>query len=262
MKITFAIQTGYHPERMPGVLHNIVDTADKPEELEVVIQVHKDDPASHNFNHPRLIIKTFVFNETYTSSEKAKYIFENTTGEILSGMSDDFIIHTPGWDTKIKEIYEGIPDRIALVGVNDLMFKDTLFTIPIMSRRAVEIVGYSIHPAYQYYRVDDHIHHTYDILRRLGHDRIIYREDIVFEHNHYTMIAGKRVYTKSLEATVSNDGVYYQMLEGQRKIDALKLAMAIDNYDYGLLDRPEKPRQYCEKLTKINDGLTNFVRVD
>jgi hypothetical protein len=257
MKITFGIQTGYHPERMPVVLQNIVDTADNPEDLEIVIQVHKDDPASHNFDHPRLKIKTFVFDESHTSATKRKFILDHTSGEILSGILDDFIIHTKGWDTKIKEIYAGIPDMIALVGVNDLMFKSSLFTIPILSRRAVEIVGYDVHPAYQYYRVDDHIHHTYDILRRLGHDRIIYREDIVFEHNHYKLINGKRVYEKALTDNADHDGACYCLLEGQRKIDALKLAMAIDSRTSG-----NKHKHYCNKLIEINDGLTNFRRVD
>ena len=90
-KITFSIQTGYHPERMPGVLQNIVDTADDPEDLEVVLVTHEDDPESHRFNHPRLNIKTFIFDENYSTAMKTEFCLKETKGDILSGMSDDYI---------------------------------------------------------------------------------------------------------------------------------------------------------------------------
>lgn len=252
-KIVFAVQTGYHPERIAPVLENIAETANHPELLEVVLQTHADDPASHHFDHPRLNIQTIAFGDDYSSSMKAAYIFNNTTGKIFAGMSDDFIIHTRGWDDALREIFGSYPDGIAIVGINDLMFKDSLFTIPFISRRHIQIIGVNmyIHPLYSYYRVDDHVHHTYDILRRLGHDRIVYREDIVFEHNHYTMVEGKRVYTPSLHPVSSNDGIYYYYLESQRKIDALKLAMAID---------PSRAGKYAERLIKIDDKKTNYVR--
>jgi hypothetical protein len=261
-QITFSIQTGYHPERMPGVLQNIVDTASNPEDLEVVLVTHEDDPDSHHFTHPRLNIKTFVFDENYSSAMKTEFYLKETEGNILSGMSDDYIIHTKGWDEEFKRMFAEYPDQILLVGINDLMQMGALFTIPIISRRSVEIVGYLVHPAYQYYRVDDHIHHTYDILRRLGHDRIIYREDIIFEHNHYVMVNGKRAYAKAFTDNANHDGFCYWMLEGQRKIDALKLAMEIDSYDNGHTPLRHHEQVYCEKLTEINDGLTNFRRVD
>jgi hypothetical protein len=254
-KIVFTIQTGYHPDRMPPVLQNIADTVNHPEALEVVIMTHTDDPASHYFNHPQLNIKTMIFPDSYRSGNKVAYILENTTGKILAGMGDDFVIHTKGWDDSYREIFSQYPDEIVLIGVNDLMFKDSLITIPVVSRRSISIIGYDwfMPSLYEYYRVDDHVHHTYDILLRLGHDRIVYREDIVFEHNHYTMVGGRRIYTKALEATSTNDGVFYYFLEGQRKMDALKLAMAID---------PSRAGEYAEMLLKINDNQFNFRRVD
>jgi hypothetical protein len=250
--ITFHIQTGYHPERMPGVLQNIVDTANNPDALEVLISVHENDPASHHFDHARLNIKTLVFPEEYNPPDRGDFVLQQSTGRIMMGMNDDWIIHTKGWDDEIKKIYASFPDEIVLVGFNDLMFGESLFTFPFRSRRAMELIRDQIVP-YQYYRADDDVHHTYDILRRLGHDRIVYRDDIIFEHNHYKIVNGKRVYAKAGVPVESNDGLFYFLLEGQRKVNALKLAMAID---------PSRAAEYNERLFSINDRLTYFKRVD
>ena len=253
MKITLAIPTRHQPERMKRLLQNIVDTANRPEELDVIIGVDQDDPGSHKYDHERLNITNLVFRPKSGCGIMQNGMFKESKGDIFFTINDDCIIHTKGWDDEIIKIYEQYPDGIVYVVVNDLMFKDKLAVFPCQSRKAIEIMGGIADVRYIQYRYDDHIHHVYDILRRLGHDRIVYRDDLVFEHDHFKLVNGQRVYAKAGAQMTTNDGELYYFLRDKRKADAVSLATAIDPVYY---------LAYMDVAKRIDDRQTNFVRVD
>ena len=247
-KITLAIPTRHQPERMKRLLQNIVDTAYNPENLEIILGVDLDDPGSHFYDHNRLQITNLVFRPGVGCGSMQNGMFNESTGDIYFTINDDCIIHTKGWDDEIINIYDAYPDEIVFVVVNDLMFKGKLAVFPCQSRKAINIIGGIADPRYMKYRYDDHVHHVYDILRQLGHDRIIYRKDLIFEHDHYKVVNGQRVYAMAGVPMQTNDGQLYVELREQRKIDAFKLAMEIYQ---------GRQQEYMVKMVSITEK-TNY----
>ena len=250
-EISMVIVTRNHPERMPGVLQNIVDTADNPEGLEILIATYSGDPESHNFEHESLDIQTLIFQQPPGGAEWGNGAIRESSGRIIFGRTDNCLFRSNGWDTKIINIYNQFPDDIVFINANDLTFKDRLAIFPIYSRKHFDILGHWVDPRYEWHRTDDHIHHTYDILRRLGHDRIVYREDIVLEYLNVRMEGGAKISNHAGQATYPHDALLYHATFDDRKADAFKLAMHID---------PTREQEYKQKLYTINDRNHFYVR--
>ena len=117
------------------------------------------------------------------------------------------------------------------------MFRERLCTFPILSRAACLEVG--VCPTeYRRYRIDDHIYDTYNLLAHLGHRRILYLTDVVFEHLNFVPqgpVDGAEVF-RSEDAKVYRpnqeiltvDADIFVNTSDDRKHDARRLAALID----------------------------------
>ena len=183
--ISFLLPTRGKPDLAGRFLRSLHETAHRPEEIEVVLGVDEDDPQSHSIPHAELAVKTLILPPGLTMGALNRACFEASTGRYVMLINDDVIVRTPGWDTAIYRTFARFDDDLALVHVNDLLFQERLCTFPILSRKACLEIG--ICPAcYRRYRIDDHIYDTYYLLAYLGHSRMIYLKDVVFEHENYT----------------------------------------------------------------------------
>ncbi len=130
----------------------------------------------------------------------------------------------------------------------------------MLSRRDCEAVGVC-REEYTRYKIDDDIYATYHILAQLGHQRIVYLPDVVFEHRNFENLHrahlktdaaryitdDRRVYEPKPELYECDLRVFEEMLE-QRKQDALKLATIIDR------DRDDQTRrEYAWHLLRVRD---------
>jgi len=237
--ISFLLPTRGKPDLARRFLRSLRETADRPKEIEVILGVDEDDPPSHSIAHEGLAVKMLVLPPGLTMGELNRACFDASTGRYVMLINDDVIVRTPGWDTTIYRTFARSGDDIALVHVNDLLFQERLCTFPILSRKACLEIG--ICPAcYRRYRIDDHIYDTFYLLAYLGHGRIIYLKDVVFEHENYVTESSAdadprytfradngKVYALDKAAHDHDTGEFTRRLE-DRKRDARKLARLIE----------------------------------
>ena len=112
--------------------------------------------------------------------------YEAASGDCLMLMNDDVVVRTQGWDERVLTAFNGFPDEVVLVHLNDGTFKERLCVFPFVTRAYAELAG-GICPAdYVRYRIDDHIYNVFNLLAHLNERRILYLPDVVFEHRNYS----------------------------------------------------------------------------
>ncbi|MBM4348293.1 MAG: glycosyltransferase family 2 protein [Deltaproteobacteria bacterium] len=278
-KFSFLIPTRGRPQLVKRFFESILDTAYFIEEIEVILCLDDDDWESQNISDERLSIKKVVFPKGSNMGSLNRACFEASSGRYLILINDDVIIRTKGWDKTISAVYSTYSDDIALIHVNDLLFRESLCTFPILSRRACLKIG--ICPEeYRKYRIDDHIYDTYQMLAYLGHRRILYLADVVFEHDqkirsYQTPISqvfkveNGDINLSNKEIIESDNRIFDEKFEA-RKQDAMKLACLIEKSYFErkqvtsqvLLNNIKDPYGYRKKdfVKKIKVGKDNLKK--
>ncbi|MBI5598842.1 MAG: methyltransferase domain-containing protein, partial [Deltaproteobacteria bacterium] len=237
VKFSFLVPTRNRPDLVARFLQSIVDTTSDINGLEVVLCFDDDDIESQKITDDRLNIKMVVLKKGATMGELNRACFDASTGRYVMLLNDDVILRTKGWDDIISGVFVSFEDDIALIHVNDLLFREKLCTFPMLSRRACLEIG--ICPSeYKRYRIDDHIWDTYNMLAYLGHKRIVYLPDVVFEHDNYEHAkkpqAGhtfkseeNKVYVPNQEI-IEKDAAIFDSKLAERKKNALILASLVE----------------------------------
>lgn len=221
--------------------------ADRPDRLEVVLCRDADDAETAAFRYEGLALRPVVAPPGATMGRLNNLCLEAATGRYVMLVNDDIVVRTQGFDSRIAAVLEREADGHVLVHVNDGIFGASLCTFPLLSRRTVERIGLCP-DAYRRYAIDDHIMHVFRLLRELGHSRIRYLEDVLFEHLNYTLkecAQGKRAYVPRTPPEA--DWALFHALRPEREQAALRLALEIDGHDRHL------PR-YRERLAQDGDG--------
>jgi hypothetical protein len=110
---------------------------------------------------------------------------EKSRGEVVILGNDDVVIRTQGWDRRVRDLHESLSDGIYLAYPNDLFKGSRVCTFPILSRRTCSLLDEPFPRAYRGAFIDYHLLDIFKRLERRGHSRLIYLEDVVFEHMHY-----------------------------------------------------------------------------
>ncbi len=257
-KFSFLLPTRGRPELVKRFFESILNTAHNIEGIEVVLCLDEDDLESQNISDERLSIKKVILPKGANMGALNRACFGASSGRYLMLINDDVIIRTKNWDQIIMKIFYVFKDDIALIHVNDLLFRDSLCTFPILSRRACLAIG--ICPEeYRKYRIDDHIYDTYQMLAYLGHKRIVYLDDVIFEHDN--KIRNQQIHLshnfkngiKGGEVPISNKEIieldlktFNEKLE-ERKKNALTLALLID-------------QDTIERKSSVYRGLLNDIK--
>lgn len=249
VQFSFLLPTRDRPDLVARFFQSIVDTTECLEDLEIVLCVDDDDLASQNISHDRLNIKKVVIPKGATMGTLNRAAFEASCGRYVMLINDDVILRTKNWDRMVAAAFSSFQDDIGLIHVNDLLFQEKLCTFPMLSRRACLEIG--ICPAeYRRYRIDDHIYDTYNMLAYLGHKRIVYLPDVIFEHDNFShqVVEGsthvfkadnRRVYNPNQKIIESDAAIFDRKLE-QRKEEALKLACIVEQDKYTPLKSANK----------------------
>jgi hypothetical protein len=256
-QLSFLLPTRERPELVKRLVQSIVDTASHLEDIEIVLCVDDDDLASQDIEEDQLYIQKVTVSKGSTMGSLNRACFNASSGRYVILMNDDVVIRTKDWDQMVSSALSQYTDDIALIHVDDLLFRDKLCTFPILSRRACLEIG--ICPAeYKKYRIDDHIYDTYNILAYLGHRRILYLSGVIFEHDYNAHIRNHRNSQISkynqMEIPISNKDIIESDLStfnkklNERKQDALKLIRVIDAEEYD-----KRKSTYLERLNSIKD---------
>jgi ABC-type polysaccharide/polyol phosphate transport system ATPase subunit len=183
-RISLLLPTRGRPELLRRFLESVLARSERPELVEVVVYADEDDPSSHGFQVEGLEVRTLV-GPRASMGDYNTACFEGSRGDIVVLANDDVVIQTRGWDRKLREMHAAMQDRVYLAYPNDLFKGRGLSAFPILSRAACQMLGEPFPRAYRGAFIDYHLLDIFKRLERRGHPRLIYLEDVVFEHMHY-----------------------------------------------------------------------------
>ncbi|WP_298254091.1 glycosyltransferase family 2 protein [Bradyrhizobium sp.] len=183
-RISLLLPTRGRPQLVERFLQSVAAQSAHPELIEVILCVDDDDPASHCIASSRIALKTIIVPRQTMGAYNA-ICLENATGEITIAVNDDIIIRTKGWDEKIRALDKRYVDGIYLGYPNDLFKGEKVCTFPVLSRKTCEVLAEPYPGIYKGAFIDVHLMDIFRRLERRGYPRMIYVEDIVFEHVHY-----------------------------------------------------------------------------
>jgi len=267
-QFSFLLPTRGRPGLVNRFFQSILNTAHSIGDIEIVLCLDDDDLESQNISNEKLSIKKVILPKGSTMGSLDRACFEASSGRYVILINDDVIIRTKDWDKVISKVFSAFQDDIALIHINDLLFRESLCTFPILSRKACLEIG--ICPAeYRKYRIDDHIYDTYQMLAYLGHKRILYLADVIFEHdnkvrNHQTPAVqvfktGENEISIPNKEIIKSDGRIFEEKLEERKQNAVKLACLIDQTNF-----ESKQSAYDVLLNTIKDPYSyrrkNFVK--
>ena len=180
--ISLIVPTRGRPENLNRLVKSITATTANLEQVELVLVIDQDDNAyaDSKFDGLRVTIARSRPKSAMGALNMTGY--QACSGEYIMLLNDDVVLRTPEWDTTILSVFKAHPDGVVLVHVNDRLFESGLCTFPFVTRMFCELSGGVCKPDYRRYRIDDHIYEVFNLLSVLGHDRIVYLPDVVFEH--------------------------------------------------------------------------------
>ena len=188
IKISLLCPTRARPRQMAQMWHSAVETAQNPENIEVVFYLDNDDivgmsglrlAATKRAAQVRAVIgKRIILSECWNATAKIAH------GEIFMHCGDDIIFRSPKWDAVVAENINSFPDQIAFVYGRDGIAKEDFGTHGFISRKWAEVTGYFVPPLFSSDYNDTWLNEVAD---KIG--RKIFAPEIFTEHMHY--MAGK-----------------------------------------------------------------------
>lgn len=181
--LTFSIihPSRSRPEESFGCISKWIARAGK--EVEVIVSIDSDDVHKDAYKTYYSRPVKVVESDNRSAVDAVNVAAQESTGQILIVVSDDFDCpknwalilekHLRGRKDFVLKVYDGIQKYIV--------------TLPILDRAYYNRFGYIYHPDYRHMFVDTHFTHVADVLRRL-----VFKNDILFEHWHYSNPKKKR----------------------------------------------------------------------
>lgn len=193
-RISLLLPTRGRRELVERFFQSVIAQSAHPELIEVVVCVDDDDLESHDITSNELTIK-LIIGPRQTMGAYNAMCLQRATGEITIAVNDDMVIRTKGWDEKVRALDARYPDGVYLAYANDLFKGRKVCTFPILSREACAALAEPYPEIYRGAFIDVHLMDIFRRLERRGYLRMVYAEDIIFEHVHY------RVNPQILDAT-------------------------------------------------------------
>lgn len=221
--ISILVPSRKRPNTLLRMYASAMETADRPEEVEVVARIDDDDHTYSGISAPRMTIlvgpREGLASAWNECADKAK-------GELMGLVGDDIIFRTKGWDTIVKQKFEEFEDKILYVFGDDLGNGGRQAgTHGFIHRNWVDTVGYFVPPYFAASQVD---HWLNEVARKLG--RLRYG-DIIMEHVHWAF--GKadkdQVYEEGSQRAIQADKEWH-LRQGELDEDVAKLREFIDAY--------------------------------
>lgn len=170
-------------------------------DFELIVSIDENDPCKDqyiniysNFNQYRVKV---IVNKNTSAVEAINNAAKVSEGEIMIVVSDDTGV-LRGWDKIINDCLGTHTDFVLKVydGI-----QDWIVTMPILDRVYYNRFGYVYYPEYRHQFCDTEFTHVADIL-----NRIIFRNDILIPHLHYSATKEKRDSLQIRNDNTWNDG--------------------------------------------------------
>ena len=186
MRISILIPTRNRSDRLLKFLASLDEYSSKKHEVEVVLGIDDDDIETQDL---KLVYANI--HVTKTVAPRASMGALNTrclhasTGDIVMLGNDDVLVKSKDWDDILVKSVSKFEDKIYLAYPNDGMKGSRLSTFPVMSRKCIELIAHPYPECYQGACIDLHIFDIFQRLKKAGSARIIFLEEIIFEHIHF-----------------------------------------------------------------------------
>jgi len=215
---------------------SILETSANLDLLEIILCIDEDDPESHKISHTLLTIKKIIAPQGSMGSI-IRDCYGKSTARYIVLINDDVIIRTKNWDIKVLEAFSRFSDDLAFVYCNDLYYGKRLSSFPILSRTACDLMDNICPAKYKSHCIDSHIFDIFKRLSQLGHERLIYLSNVIFEHMHYGVTLSS--YEGSFfDVNCTDDQLLYFSFAEERQQIALKMAQYIESSTNKTLKSP------------------------
>lgn len=216
--ISVLAPTRGRPDALQAMADSVYATATGP--VEVLAYVDDDDPSDYS----QVTGVRIVTGPRIVLSDCWNRLAAVADGDILGMGADDIRFRTPGWDEKVRAVFDGYADGIVFVYGDDGVHHGKLGTHGFVSRRWVETLGYFTWPGFVADYADTWLH---ELGQRIN--RIVYLPDVVTEHLH--PVVGKAVVDAThrerlARAATADVAALWGRLSVQRVEDARRLEEA------------------------------------
>ena len=225
--ISLLVPTRGRPKLLRRLFDSLADTTSRLEKIEIILYIDDDDLPTHEVTHASLQLIKLIKSPGEKMGRMNQMCYEASRGRYLMLMNDDVVFRTKAWDERTLNAFTRFPDDIALVYGNDLHQQESVATLPILSRAVCGVLGGICPRDYLNVYIDVHLLDVFKKLAKLGHHRIAYLADVIFEHMHHEV--GK----SSMDATYVKknerfDDLLFINLEDERWNQAKMLKRYID----------------------------------
>lgn len=257
VEISILLPTRGRPFLVQRLLKSITHTTSDLVNIEVILYIDEDDVVSHEITHPSITLVKIIMPPGNSMGNITRECYKASSGRYIMLMNDDVVFHTQNWDIAVISAFRNFHDDIALVYGNDLDQSEHVPTFPILSRKVCELMGGITPIGYQNLHLESHIFDIFKQLKKLGFNRVVYLNDIIFEHLHY--IVGKSEYDRTyIKKNPFADHQLFIDLDGDRSYIARRLAQYIDN---GIDIQIESPIKNIEKGDISHDEINRVPLV-
>lgn len=175
--ISLLLPTRGRPDSLRRLVNSVLETADNPNEVELVVFVDRDDESYDRQNYPDNV--RLLYAKRTTLSVYWNMAYERAQGPIYMHCGDDLVFKTEGWDTKVKQAFEKYPDKIVFVyGDDGDPAKKHFGTHGFLHHKWAEAVGYFVPPYFSSDFNDTWLNEVADMVGRKE------KIDIITEHMH------------------------------------------------------------------------------
>jgi hypothetical protein len=215
--ISIILPTRGRPKLALSFMNSLVDMADHPDHIEIVAIVDEDDQTGDLIDFERChFLKVTTSRQSMGTYNQLGV--SHSKGSIISLGNDDVIVKTKGWDTTYRKIHDQYHDHIYLAYPNDKNKGSSLCTFPFFSRALIVNAPGVLNSSYKGAFIDYHLMDIFMRLRWYSIDRMIYLEDVVFEHNHFR--AGKSEFDQTYadRERFVDDQIFLELSRERKKI--------------------------------------------
>lgn len=188
IRISLLAPTRQRPDNLLRLAQSVIDTADKPKEVELVTYIDEDDGSYGNLELPIKWVKVRgprQIDGKVNLSVMWNKCWEQAQGEYFMHCGDDIVFKSKSWDTKIKQAIDERAGKIAFVWGNDWTpesQRNVFGTHGFIHGNWTNITGRFVPP----YFVSDYNDTWFnDVARMLNVAQ--YLPDVWTEHMHYSV---------------------------------------------------------------------------
>ena len=235
-RLSLLVPTRGRAELARRFLESVLARSERPDLVEVILYADEDDSASHALSVEGLHVRTII-GPRASMGQYNSACLEAARGDIVILGNDDVVIQTRGWDRKLRELHAAMQDQVYLAYPNDLFKGRRLSSFPILSRRSCELLADPFPRAYVGAFIDQHLLDVFKRLEWRGHPRIVYLEDVIFEHMHFRTGKGDFDQIYGGRGRFADDETFLR-LRGERSAGAARMREAIEGRPAGAANGP------------------------